>query len=515
VRRSSVVCAGARATHIANPCAPPASFGKICRQHSAATQTAGHISQQSQYVAFVLQPALAPSPGGSSRRHDEFQLQVQIGARIERQEDRVDWSTSPFVVTALMPRDAGNKGLRIGDRILSINGESIAHMPTSDALSYLLTGPLGTSVDIVVDRVTCAPQPLALHVPRSSVEEHFGGKVFGNGAVICEGWIAKDGRFSSTFKRRWARLVPVVWSTESMTGYNFLFSWGESASAKFVESRSVYLRVPGGAHSVSITPLDLPPHGQQLAAPSSNFGFNLHIGGRAINIFLDSLHVRDVWMRVLGMAQRTPECNCAYVFPGSIVTTNHEVMGKSPWITADAEMSGASIVKMDELRLAKLFLESQELDRSQLAAAKEEEVMREEQFGAQQERDRLQLQHIAACGSLTGGDVAALLHTTVARLHALERQNAMLRNENRAQNAIIHQFAAEMKQNQLQSALVFRQLAQALCSSEHRSTVGAKHADKFAVNILTDVLGAQHQQTVTASQNLVREAAARGCKRLR
>jgi len=188
------------------------------------TQTAGRMSEQPPYVAFVQQPASVPSSGG---------LQVQVGARIERQEERVDWSVSPFVVTALMPRDAGNKGLRIGDRILSINGESVTHMPTSDALSHLLTGPLGSSVDIVVDRATCTPQPLALSVPRSSIEEHFGGKVFGTGDVIFEGWIAKDGRFSSAYKRRWARLsVRIeVGGLGSLTASSYYDSFFNSAGA--------------------------------------------------------------------------------------------------------------------------------------------------------------------------------------------------------------------------------------------------------------------------------------------
>jgi hypothetical protein len=513
-RQQRCVCHNATSQNLRSVCFLSQKFTAALSSLISPTQTTGRMSEQPPYVAFVQLPASAPSSGGSSRHHDECDLQVQVGARIERQEERVDWSVSPFVVTALMPRDAGNKGLRIGDRILSINGESVTHMPTS-GLSRSLTGPLGSSVDIVVDRATCTPQPLALSVPRSSIEEHIGGKVFRDGEVIFQGWIAKDGRFSSAFKRRWARLSVRIdqGGFSHLTGsffpsvLRFQFSWGEIGSAGFVESGSVCFKAPADAHSVSVTPLDHPPHGQQLPAPSSifgfsNFGFNLHIGGRAINIFLDSQHSRDVWLRVLGMAQRTPEMSHAYAFPGSIVTCNHP----SPWITVDVEMSGASIAKIDEMRLARLFLESKEREQAQTAAAKEEAEMRDEQIAAQQERDRLQLQHISACGSLAGGDVAALLHTTVARLHALERQNAMLHKENRAQNAIINQFAAQMKQNQLQSALLFRQLAQALWLGDQSSFRSSKQADKFAVSILTDVLGAQHQHTVTASQHLMSES---------
>ena len=255
----------------------------------------------------------SPSPtpaGGSSNHHDHFDLQVSVGARIERQEERVDWSVSPFVVTALMPRGAGNKGLRIGDRILSISGESVTHTTSSSSLTHLLTGPLGSSVDIVVDRVTCVPQPLALSVPRSSIEEHFGGKVLGDGDVIFEGCITKDGRFSSSFKRRWARLSihsRIEYTAMSHLGYKelrFKFSWGESGSAGFVESGSASFKSSADAHSVSITPLDLPPHGQQLPPPCTSFGFLLHLGGRVINIFCDSQPARDAWVSVLGMAQQ-------------------------------------------------------------------------------------------------------------------------------------------------------------------------------------------------------------------
>ena len=183
--------------------APSALFSKDSdfRALQRAKAASNLLSQQPRCVAFMQHTLVsAPSADGSCHHNDQLGLQVSVGARIE-ERPLVDWSTSPFVVTALMPRQSGHP-LLIGDRILSINGQNVTQISDIN----LLTGPLGTSVDVVVDRVLCAPQPLALSVPRSSVEEHFGGKVFGNGDVIFQGWITKDGRFSSSFKRRWAQL---------------------------------------------------------------------------------------------------------------------------------------------------------------------------------------------------------------------------------------------------------------------------------------------------------------------
>ena len=420
---------------------------------------------------------------GSSNHHDGSSLQVAVGARIER-KPLVEWSVSPFVVTALMPRDSGSKGLRISDRVLAINGQSVTHMATSDSLYDLLVGPLGTSVDIVVDRVTCAPQPLALSVPRSSIEEHFGGKVFSEGEVILQGWISKDGRFSSTFKRRWAKLkVPNV----NVNSFRpcFEFSWGEIGPTGFVEnsSASFFLRE---RESVCITPLDHPPHGQQLPAPCSVYGFMLQIGSRTISIFCDSKFARDIWTSVLNMAKRT---NNYRLSSGSIFTTHHQPAA-NPWVQYDAEISVA-LSKLEETRAMASSLES----------SQQEEASEGEQFQQQQlEQDLLQLQTIAASSGLENqvALLTKLLHSTVTRVQVLERQNRMMHAETRAQNAIIEQLTAQTKQLQLHSANLHRQVARAMYTENDDRA--SEQAHKFAESILINVLGAQHTHTVTVSE---------------
>ena len=385
-----------------------------------------------------------------------------------------------------MPRDSGNKGLRIGDRILSINGESVTRLSTSGWLSNLLTGPLGSSVDIVVDRVVCVPQPLALSVPRSSIEEHFGGKVFRDGEIILQGWIAKDGRFSSEFKRRWAQL-----SFESRV---FKFRWGESGPAGFVERGSAAFKYLASSESVSVTPIDLTPHGQQLSSPSSNFGFLLHFGGRAMNIFCDSKFSRDLWVSVLNVAKRP------------IRVTSCPVPS-SPLSTAAPGFSTMQKLKLQSPNLTKRELRSilwnPKYLNTSMRAAKEIERLQQEQLHLQLEQEGVQLQDTAASGGLSEGDIVALLQSTVARVQALARQNTRLHTENCAQNVVIDHLTAQIKQQQLQAAIIFRQVAQLACLADNYSDEGSDFmlASKFAANILADVLGPRHPHAVAASDN--------------
>jgi hypothetical protein len=433
------------------------------------------MSEQPHYVAFKEQPALTPSPGGSSNHHDSSSLQVTVGACIERKPP-VEWSVSPWVVTALMPRDSGSRGLRISDRVLAINGQSVTHMATIDSLHDLLEGPVGSSVDIVVDRVTCAPQPLALSEPRSSYEEHFGKKVFNRGEVIFEGWISKDGRFSSTFKRRWAQL------TINSINWGFYFRWGEIGPAGFAENGSASFDMPyriKERESVFITPLDHPPHGQQLPAPCSVYGFMLQIDSRTISIFCDSKFDRDIWMSVLNMAKRTV---LEKILPCSIVTFCHQRNNLTPLVHYDVEISVA----------LQTFEETRAMASSLEAEANEGEPFQQQQL----EQDLLQLQSIAASDGLE--NQVALL---TKRVQVLERQNSMMHAEARAQNAIIELLTAQTKQLQLHSANLHRQMARALYTDQYDDDDRFRQqAHKFAVNILANVLGAADPHTVAVSE---------------
>ena len=161
----------------------------------------------------LAEPAEATPSASPDVDDNSHSLQVSVGAIIEM-KGRIEWSTSPFAVTALMPRKSGNEGLLIGDRIISINGENVTRKETVDQLYKLLTGSRGSCVCIVVDRLSIPIDPVkrtqidtvkvtevTLSVPRSTLQEHFAGKVLQVAEIIFEGWMAKDGRFLSSFKR--------------------------------------------------------------------------------------------------------------------------------------------------------------------------------------------------------------------------------------------------------------------------------------------------------------------------
>ena len=97
-------------------------------------------------LAELAEATPSASPDVDDNSHS---LQVSVGAIIEM-KGRIEWSTSPFAVTALMPRKSGNEGLLIGDRIISINGENVTRKETVDQLCKLLTGSRGSCVCIVV-----------------------------------------------------------------------------------------------------------------------------------------------------------------------------------------------------------------------------------------------------------------------------------------------------------------------------------------------------------------------------
>ena len=206
--------------------------------------------------------------------------------------------------------------------------------------------------------------------------------------------------------------------------------------------------------------------------------------------------------------------------PGSIVSTLH----CSPWIQHDAEIEVA-ITKLDEARAAKHFVESQVLEHQHEAAeeierlqqeqlesqvlehqheaVEESERSQQEQPHLQLEQEGVQLQDTAASGGLSEGDIVALLQSTVARVQALEQQNTRLHTENCAQNVVIDHLTAQIKQQQLQAAIIFRQVAQLACLADNYSDEGSDFmlASKFAANILADVLGPRHPHAVAASDN--------------
>lgn len=299
-------------------------------------------------------------------------LQVSIGVVIEKKE-RVDWSVSPFAVTSLMQRSPEHC-LRIGDRILSINGQSVTHITTVKPLYDLLLGAACSCVRVVVDRVICPDDPVPFSVPRLSVQEHFGARSFLDHEPIFQGWIAKDGRFSSCFNRRWARLslfVPYAnaeISTKLWHQVGFCFCWGDTGPDHFVEKSRICFYLP--QDSVSVTHLVQPLPGKQLPRLCTEFGFLLKIHGRSMKIFCDSEAERDVWMCVFNMASRSSLWNCdetggsddapsfnmdSTLKPGSFATRYHIL---PPWIFEDGPIERA----MEKKKAAKLKKERQELE---------------------------------------------------------------------------------------------------------------------------------------------------------
>jgi hypothetical protein len=180
-------------------------------------------------------------------------------------------------------------------------------------------------------------------------------------------------------------------------------------------------------------------------------------------------------MVVSNMAKRT-EWD---ISPCSIVTTRHSDRLLTRWVQHDAEISVA-LEKLEETRA--------------MASSLEAEANEGEQFQQQQlEQDLLQLQSIAASGGLENqvALLTKLLQSTVTRVQVLERQNS-------AQTAIIDQLTAQTKQLKLHSANLHRQVARAMCTET--DDVACKQAYKFAVDILANVLGAEHTHTVAVSK---------------
>jgi hypothetical protein len=282
-------------------------------------------------------------------------MQVSIGAIIEKREildypfgldmKPVHWSVSPFVVKALIYQRRHdsllhgghnpNPCLCIGDRITSINEQVVTHMATCDSLYDLLKGPPGSCVRIGVDRLFCkgdeqcpvgcnlyawpiTTQSVLLDVPRLSWAEVFVGESFGLDSIIFQGWIAKDGVFSGSFNRRWARLSVHKrsgWFVFNPDQADFRFAWGESGPDNFVEKNSVRFNHEDIATNESehvwtsndnnrVTPLEHTPLDKPLPALCSDFtfGFLLKIRGRVMRIFCDSRSNRDGWMCAFNLA---------------------------------------------------------------------------------------------------------------------------------------------------------------------------------------------------------------------
>ena len=404
-------------------------------------------------------------------------LQVSIGVVIDM-KNCVDWSISPFAVTSLMQRSPKHC-LRIGDRILSIDGQSVTHFTTVKPLYDLLLGPPSSCVRLVVDRVICEDDPVPLSVPRMSVQEHFEARAFNDHEIIFQGWIAKDGRFSSSFKRRWAQLslfnlYDTATSTKEKAQLGFCFCWGESGPDNFVERSRECFYMP--QDSVSATHLAQPlPHGKQLPAFCTEFGFLLKIRGRSMKIFCDSESDREVWMCIFNMASRSSStlkfAGCdewnrdPTLKPGSFATCGHFL---PPWIFIDEPIERAmerkqtakveqqqqawreSVKRGDELRAEKQK-QQEELEqhqKSQMAKAclrrdnkKKKKMQRhiDESFSSNLfhsvDINGLMQAH---CQNVDSFEViATLMQATVGRMQTLERQTALLRAENHAQNAVI------------------------------------------------------------------------------
>ena len=338
-------------------------------------------------------------PSSSPDRGDHAHgLQVSIGVVIDRKQ-RVDWSVSPFAVHSLMqrfPKDC----LRIGDRILSINGQSVTHFTNVKPLYDLLLGPPCSCVRVVVDRVICENDPVPFSVPRMSLQEHFEARAFIDHEIIFQGWIAKDGRFSSSFKRRWARLSlfnpydpydreGIAYHREGLLG--FCFCWGESGPDNFVEKSRECFYLP--QDSVSVTHLVQPPPGKQLPAFCTEFGLLLKIRGpnvrgpfgRSIKIFCDSESEREVWMCVFNMASRSSSTRKMdsdgdfitdhTLTPGSFATLSHAL---PPWIFIDEpierEIVKKQAAKLNEAHMsARLSAELKKREESRAEKKKEEE----------------------------------------------------------------------------------------------------------------------------------------------
>lgn len=82
-----------------------------------------------------------------------------IGARLRR--------PSTVVLEVFDNSPAARAGLRTGDRIVAVNGESVVEGTSEQAISKI-RGPLGTTVEVVVER-RGAPGPLRLTIQRAEI----------------------------------------------------------------------------------------------------------------------------------------------------------------------------------------------------------------------------------------------------------------------------------------------------------------------------------------------------------
>jgi hypothetical protein len=323
------------------------------------------------------------------------------------------------------------------------------------------------------------------------VQEHFAGKVLEIAEIIFEGWIAKDGRFSSSFKRRWAKLSWGLAHPElelscfdNLTQLNFCFSWGECGPDNFTEKNSVRFKLPGDA--VSVAPLDQPLQGKQLPSPCSNFGFLLTIRGafranRAINIFCDSKADRDIWMCVFNMAacSRPPsrvflngEPEREHLIPGSFCTVIHQGYALNPnhWIEDDFFFKRA-LLQFEASKSTKQLLERREEEKRQFA---KQEMERHQQIERQQQAMERKMESLGTLMQATFNRVQSL----VRQNDVLQAQNAMLHAENRAQNAVIDQLISQINHQQLHAADSNAAIAASVKESQEQLRHAARRCDQ-------------------------------------
>src|SRR5690606_6723433 len=86
-----------------------------------------------------------------------------IGARLRR--------PSTVVLEVFENSPAARAGLKTGDRIIAVNGESVADGSSEQAITKI-RGPLGSAVDIMIER-RGVPSPLSLTIHRAEISLPF------------------------------------------------------------------------------------------------------------------------------------------------------------------------------------------------------------------------------------------------------------------------------------------------------------------------------------------------------
>ena len=345
-----------------------------------------------------------------------------------------------FLLAEIHSESPAFEFLQVGDCFLSVAGENFSDIGSAReqqqdrlaALSRRLLAPPSSLISVQVQR-SVSQAPLDLCIPCLSVEHHFSVRLFGptTSRIIHAGWIAKDGVYSGAFHRRYA-----VLARDSDLECSLI--WREKQDGPTKGSVIV-----GPTRNCRVDAAERAPEGCVLPLPTDCWsGLLLEVPGRTIRIFCDSTAERNVWLHALTAAALGRFVTAAK-YQSKIV--RHRT-------APDVEVAAAAAdAAANETQTALAF------------ASLQANVL--QAFDPPQ---------------------SDVLQSLLARLRFLE-DNA------RAQNAVIEQLSAQLKRQQLCSALAFMGVISAGSGDRDAGYfTGEKEFNRTAPHLLEQALGAKY-----------------------